>query len=308
MGVPEVTTPIAEWLRAGFVPVRGQKLGAAEQAQVIALTGNGWWEGLLRAGRGGYEEAFAAWNDVLSFCERTGEMFMRLRVVNSIGWAYNELYDYERALEWNRRGTEEAAAAGFPDPECESNARLNMGDALLALGRLDEAEEQFAHVERIVRDPQPHDRWALWSYAQHLCHSYGELCLARQQYDRALGYADECIERAEATGRKKNVAKGRRLRGQALFATGELAAAEGELLAALEIAKEVGNPPQLWKTFAALGELREKQGKVEDARSAYRDALSVIENVAAALTDESLRETFLTSDMVQRVRQASGRP
>src|ERR1700716_246453 len=33
MGVPEVTKPIAEWLRAGFVPVRGQKLSAAEEAQ-----------------------------------------------------------------------------------------------------------------------------------------------------------------------------------------------------------------------------------------------------------------------------------
>ena len=33
MGVPEVTKPIAEWLRAGFVPVRGQRLSAAEQAQ-----------------------------------------------------------------------------------------------------------------------------------------------------------------------------------------------------------------------------------------------------------------------------------
>jgi len=36
-GVPEVTKPIAEWLRAGFVPVRGQKLGAAEQAQPGSL-------------------------------------------------------------------------------------------------------------------------------------------------------------------------------------------------------------------------------------------------------------------------------
>ena len=33
MGTPEVTKPIGEWLRAGFVPVRGQKLSAAEQAQ-----------------------------------------------------------------------------------------------------------------------------------------------------------------------------------------------------------------------------------------------------------------------------------
>jgi lytic murein transglycosylase len=36
-GVPEVTRPIGEWLRAGFVPVRGQKLGPAEQAQPASL-------------------------------------------------------------------------------------------------------------------------------------------------------------------------------------------------------------------------------------------------------------------------------
>ncbi len=37
MGVPEVTKPIAEWLRAGFVPARGQRLSAAEQAQPASL-------------------------------------------------------------------------------------------------------------------------------------------------------------------------------------------------------------------------------------------------------------------------------
>jgi lytic murein transglycosylase len=37
MGVPEVTKPIGEWLRAGFVPVRGEKLSTAEQAQPASL-------------------------------------------------------------------------------------------------------------------------------------------------------------------------------------------------------------------------------------------------------------------------------
>jgi lytic murein transglycosylase len=37
LGVPEVTKPIGEWLRAGFVPVRGQKLGKAEEAQPASL-------------------------------------------------------------------------------------------------------------------------------------------------------------------------------------------------------------------------------------------------------------------------------
>ena len=36
-GVPEVTKPIGEWLRAGFVPVRGEKLKPAEQAQPASL-------------------------------------------------------------------------------------------------------------------------------------------------------------------------------------------------------------------------------------------------------------------------------
>jgi len=37
MGVPEVTKPIGDWLRAGFVPVRGQQLSAAERAQPASL-------------------------------------------------------------------------------------------------------------------------------------------------------------------------------------------------------------------------------------------------------------------------------
>jgi lytic murein transglycosylase len=36
-GVPEVTKSLAAWLREGFVPVRGQKLGAAEQAEEASL-------------------------------------------------------------------------------------------------------------------------------------------------------------------------------------------------------------------------------------------------------------------------------
>jgi lytic murein transglycosylase len=36
-GVPEVTRPIGDWLRRGFVPVRGQKLSKAEMAEPASL-------------------------------------------------------------------------------------------------------------------------------------------------------------------------------------------------------------------------------------------------------------------------------
>ena len=118
-------------------------------------------------------------------------------------------------------GVEAIAEASFPDPECESNARLNLGDNLVALGRPDEAEEQFRKVEKVVRNPRPQDRWMLWRYSQHLFHSYGELWLARGDYDKALSYGDECLGLAEQSGSKKNIVKGRRLRGQAFLAQGK---------------------------------------------------------------------------------------
>jgi len=36
-GVPEITRPIGAWVRAGFVPVRGQRLSAGEQGQPASL-------------------------------------------------------------------------------------------------------------------------------------------------------------------------------------------------------------------------------------------------------------------------------
>jgi class 3 adenylate cyclase/tetratricopeptide (TPR) repeat protein len=264
-----------------------------------------WQEALARGGTGQYETALAELNDLVTTCERMGEWVNRLRGLNTAGWLYGELQDHQRAMVLNRRSIDGALTRATPDPEIENNARLNLADNLLALGRLDEAEEQFHHVERVVRNPRPQDRHMLWNYSQHLFHSYGELWLARGDLDTALAYADECLDLATSTGRRKNIVKARRLRGQVFLARGDLSTAEQELLTALDLAREVGNPPQLWKTYAALGELRAAQGRAEDARAAYAEALAVIEGVAAGLSDAELRETFLASAHVQGLRQAA---
>jgi tetratricopeptide (TPR) repeat protein len=101
------------------------------------------------------------------------------------------------------------------------------------------------------------------------------------------------------------VIEGRRLRGQVLLAQGRLDEAEEELSAALAVAAEVGNPPQLWKTHVAIGDLRSAQGRPAEARRAYSEALSVIEGVAGSLNDKQLRETFLQSDHVKGIRRAA---
>ncbi|TMF10661.1 MAG: hypothetical protein E6I38_05190 [Chloroflexi bacterium] len=91
-----------------------------------------------------------------------------------------------------------------------------------------------------------------------------------------------------------------------MTAQAKLAEAEEEIEMALAIAKEIGNPPQLWKTLVDLGDLRKAQDREADAKAAYSEALALINNVASRLDDEKLRETFLSSPHVQRIRAAAG--
>jgi tetratricopeptide (TPR) repeat protein len=192
------------------------------------------------------------------------------------------------------------------DPEVENNARLNFADNLISLGRLDEAEEQLRKVERAVRHPSEADLWARWLYSQHFFHTYGELWLKRGDHQRALAYADECLELAESTDRQKNVAKGRRLRSQALIAAGDLTGAELELATAVEIARRVGNPRQLWESLVALGDLFTTLRRHDEARRLYVEAVGMFDRVAASLTDIELRETFVASAYVRGVHDRLG--
>lgn len=184
--------------------------------------------------------------------------------------------------------------------------RLPLGEILTALGRLDEAEEHFVVVEAVVRKPRPHDHFMIWRYAERFCHGYGELWLARGDTMKALAHADECLQRSEGNGSRKNIVKGRRLRGQVLLAQGRPLEAEREIEIALQIARQIGNPPQIWKTCAALGAARGARGASVAAREAYRAALATIDRVAAGLTDARVRDTFLTSSHVDHIRRLAG--
>jgi tetratricopeptide (TPR) repeat protein len=270
---------------------------------VFTSAANTWFHGLTVGHLGQYERAIADLQETLRYSERAGDLLFPMRAYNSLGWVYAELENHELALGHNLRSVDAAVAAGLPDPEVEMNARLNVADNLLALGRpRSEAQEHLSLVERVVRHPEPPERWMLWRYSQHYFHTQGELSLAEGHFEKALTLADECIALATETGVLKNIVKGRRLRGQALVARGDLEAAQTELTAALDLAREVGNPGQLWKTHAAIGDLHIAANRGADAREAYAAALTVLEDVAASLADMGLRETLLASASVARLR------
>ena len=168
---------------------------------------NAWVEALTRGGKGDYEIALALLEGMHAAAKRMGELFYLARCLNTMGWIYSELQDHRQAMDWNRQGIETAQKANFSIPECECNGRLNLGDNMLALGQIDKAEKQFQKVERVVRNPRPQDHYMLWRYSQHLFHSYGEVWLARGDLDKAMLYANECMELADQSNSQKNIVK-----------------------------------------------------------------------------------------------------
>ena len=100
--------------------------------------------------------------------------------------------------------------------------------------------------------------------------------LVQGDAESALKLAQECLQLAEPTKTRKNMVKGWRLIGQAFLARGNIEPA-GEFLAkAIALAEEIGNPPQLWKTYTAIGDFHSLLGQTEPAAIAYRQALQGI--------------------------------
>jgi class 3 adenylate cyclase/tetratricopeptide (TPR) repeat protein len=303
--VREMHVPFAAYWDGYYdVAISGHKTAAPvyEAApDVFMRLGALWCSALAVAHHGRYEEALSTFAYVFTEGTRCGDFMFPMRTLNCIGWIYGDIENHERALEQNLLSVEAALAVDLPDPEVEMNARLNAADNLLALGRLDEADEQLRHVVRVVLTPEPPERWMLWRYSKHYYHTQGE-SQSRGDAETALMLSERCLALAEETNARKNIVKARRLRGQAPMTLGDLIAAEADLGVALELAIEVRNPGQLWKTHEALGDLRRAQGRADDARSAYGNAYAVLQQVAASLADDELRDTLLKSAAVRRLQ------
>jgi tetratricopeptide (TPR) repeat protein len=274
-------------------------IAAARQYHVTTpLLAAMWSDGLALAGQGQYDVAVSVLRDVDALAERMGNKAYQSRALNSLGWIHGELCDWQQANAFNRNGLELARSVG--NPEITVNVQINLADCAAASGNREQARRELEALHAALRDLH---EWMKWRYAQRVLHSLGEIVLATGDTERALALADECLALAEPTQSRKNIVKGRRLRGQALMAQGKPADAEGEIAIALEIAQEIGNPPQIWQTLVAHADVYQAQARPADARQAYGAALATITTVAAGLQDERLRRTFLSSSHVLRIAE-----
>jgi len=92
-----------------------------------------------------------------------------------------------------------------------------------------------------------------------------------------------------------------RLKGEVALARRQWDECGAALRQAMHTARAIASPTQLWKTHLAVGRLHNEAKKPDLARSAYREARAVVEQVRAGFRSPELRFSFERTPLVQQV-------
>jgi tetratricopeptide (TPR) repeat protein len=120
-----------------------------------------------------------------------------------------------------------------------------------------------------------------------------DLALARNDSVLALDITERLIASAANLSDECVIPRLWKLRGEAMAALDRREKAEMELQAAQEAAQTQGLRPMEWHIRIALGDLYQAQGKSTEAEQMFATARLLIDELAAIITDTSLRDHFL---------------
>ena len=120
-----------------------------------------------------------------------------------------------------------------------------------------------------------------------------DLALARSDPSLALDITDRLIASAANLSDEHVIPRLWKVRGEALATLGRIEEAKTMLRAAQAAAHAQGLRPWLWRICVTLGKLYQSQERQEEAEQAFATARTIIEELAADIPDEQLREQFL---------------
>jgi tetratricopeptide (TPR) repeat protein len=254
-----------------------------EEAEAMGPTALGL--GLVEIGE--YEEG-------LELCRRGTELARKAQNVallwhnlDHLGRAYEALLDLEEA----RRVHEEAIKLRGLGPQYEVFSSIK----LCAVAALSEDwEEAYALALRVHEGRTSFDV-PEGLYLHHEVEALlraGEERIAREEVRRFA-------ERAQ-TNERDQIAH---LRSLAILGEweGNTERARVHLREAEALAEMLGLPGELWRIQAALGELYERRGETGEARAAFTWAAQTLRMLAGKISDQELREGFLSAPQVRRV-------
>ena len=292
-----------DWVRAAATAAKALDI-ARHQTLLAPLIRGLWAQGIVLTGKGEYDRALASYDEGLALAEKIGDVNTIPRYLNSLAWLLSECGDDDRALALLTRASEGARkwrhAIGT---EIEAYCEVNRADIFIGRGDLVLAREFLDQAERIVDDPATYP-WMKWRYAMHLWTSRAEYELGRGELERAEECTARALEMARATTSRKYLVRALRVRGELAGRRRRWDDAARVLDEALEMARAIGNPPQLWRTHAAVARLRDARGDGSGSRAAWREARSIVDAVRATVRRPELAAGFDGSPLVREIYRA----
>lgn len=255
--------------------------------------------------QGRYQEAIRILEEGREFGIKSGARYNTPKLTNSLGWVYHELCQFDKAIEFNKLALDSILELLGPGTsnlfEIESQTRINLGENYLMTGDIQKARENLELVYEKAKEPEYYFVRARWKPRCLL--GLSEFWLQAGDKDKAEAFLSELFghQWTDKFPYQKYQVRASRLRGQILSTKGRLEDAETELRRALTLAKQLGNPTQLWLTHQDLGSLLLEQSNDGDARAEFRAASNVVQSIAKGLTDTALKKGFLESKPVQEL-------
>jgi serine/threonine protein kinase/pimeloyl-ACP methyl ester carboxylesterase/tetratricopeptide (TPR) repeat protein len=251
--------------------------------------------GMAQGNLGQITAALATFNEMKAISERNGDRFWLVRYPNCAGWLYRELEDINRAVAQDKLGAELTSKSELH--EVLAHSLINLSYDYVQRGSPEESRSVLAQAE----DARDRDLWMQWRHNIRLQAGQAELWLVRRDLDRAEKYTSNLCEAATRYNCRKYTATAHKLFGEIASLRGQQEEAEKQFETALTLLEQYPASLVAWKTYAALGRLRIKQGRDEAAREAFSQAAKIINEIAANVDDEDLRHNFLTSEPVREV-------
>ncbi len=150
--------------------------------------------------------------------------------------------------------------------------------------------------------------WTTWLIAGRLAYARAEIALHAESPESAAEWADQAIEVARRTRRRKYEALSLTVLGQALARLGRREEAFEALRSAVAIADDLVGPPARWHARAALGQVAQALGDDETAATAYKEAGSLIESFAGTLAPERAAPLVAAPPVEEILSLAGHRP
>ena len=253
--------------------------------------------GIIRINLGRFSEALATLTEGLEMARRNGNRVVLARIPNAIGWAYRELRDIPRAIDYDRMSAEMAREMKLA--EAEAHALINLAHDYSAAGEAGLAIAALRQAEPLLeRDP-----WYHWRFFDiRLQAATADVWLAQNELDSAHKHATRLLASARRHEARKYMALARNLLAETAMAAGENERAAIEARKAIaEIGPTSPAPLAAWKSWEILGRALLRIGDRDSARQAFAEGAAILKTILANIGDQNLCATFLNAPDVRAV-------